>query len=146
MSSVSGDTGFFVDGLGIHEIKISRQIIRLIGLGDGNAFMGWGVLGVTDLAPEYSYGRQIKALAFGSVTGTDNGASITYQAFDIFRSKGKTTFSVTRNSTGYYTVSFQNLPLASNNYFVALTGTGNTKMKATLDARGVRCKFVLCKG
>ena len=109
--------------------------MRLIGVGDGNVFAGWAVLGITDIVPEYTYGKGLKAIAFGAVTGSSSGASITYQAFDIFRSTNKITFSATRNDTGDYTVSFTNIPLASNNYFVALTGIGSSLMKATLVSR-----------
>jgi hypothetical protein len=132
LASRSGKTGFFIDGYAVKTLKISRQVVRLIGLGDGNVFAGWAVLGITDIVPNYTYGKDIKALAFGTVKGLSSGATITYRAFDIFRSSGKITFSVSRNGTGDYTISFTNIPLASDNYFVILTGIGSTLIKATL--------------
>lgn len=137
LATVSGQTGFYVDGYAVKTIKISRQVVRMIGMGDGNVFTGWAVLGITDIVPTYTYGKGMKAIAYGSVTGTSSGASITYQAFDIFRTTNKITFSVTRNGTGNYTISFTNIPLASNNYFVILTATGSTLMKATLVSKSL---------
>lgn len=108
---------FFEDGKAKTGIKVSRECVTLLGLGDTDNFYGWLVLGRSDIDTSQSYGHGKKILAIGKVTGTSSGATISCQTFD------GSTLKVTRNNTGVYTVT---IPSAWNlsNPFIMLTGVG----------------------
>lgn len=122
-ASISAPSGkyFFEDGLQKSELKISREIIELIGYGTSTEFYGWIVVSRIDLMPTQRYGHCLKALAFGTVSGTNKTASISYKTFD------GSTMGVSRQSEGVYKVTFSSSWFSNvNNCRVIPTGRGNT--------------------
>lgn len=112
---------FYEDGLQKSELKISREIIELIGFGTSSEFYGWIVVSRIDLMPTQRYGHCLKALAFGTVSGTNKTASISYKTFD------GSTMGVSRQSEGVYKVTFSSSWFNNvNNCRVIPTGRGNT--------------------
>ena len=82
------------------------------------------------------YGKEIKALAMGIVTGSNSGASITYKTFD------RSTMSVSRIETGRYKITFDSHWFNSaNDVCVMATGLGyaidssSAPIKATITER-----------
>ena len=64
---------FFENGVRKSSLNISRELVELIGYGTGDGsqtggtiFHGWIVLNRIDLMPNNTFGRKIKALAYGS--------------------------------------------------------------------------------
>ena len=92
--------GFFIyeNGVAFQKIRISRECVTLLGLGDDKNFFGWCVIGRCDLMTNRAYGRNKKVLAYGRVNGTSSSASIKYRTFD------GSTLSVNRLSTGRYEI------------------------------------------
>ena len=120
-AGISAPSGkyFFEDGIQKSELKVSREIIELIGYGTSSEFYGWIVLNRIDLMTSQKYGHCLKALAFGTVTGTNKTASISYKTFD-----GRT-MGVSRLNTGVYKVTFPTSWFGNaNNCRVILTGRG----------------------
>jgi len=127
---------FFEDGLTKQSITLGRECVELIGYIDRSAYWqssGWIVLKRTSLDEQtglYRTGREMKILAYGkfSYTGVGSPAyTLTYKTFD-----GTTFGSPTRNSTGSYTISWNN-----NNWFASVdevfcmvTGVGNAYGRA----------------
>ena len=110
---------FFEDGIQKSKLKVSREIIELIGYGTSSEFYGWIVLNRIDLMSSQKYGHCLKALAFGTVAGTNKTASISYKTFD-----GRT-MGVSRLNTGVYKVTFPTSWFSNaNNCRVILTGRG----------------------
>lgn len=93
---------FYEDGLTKSTLKLSHEAVELLGYGDARNFYGWVVLKRIDLGTVNCYGRHIKMLAIGRVTGSSNGASVSYHTFD------GSTMSVTRDDIGIYTLSWIN--------------------------------------
>lgn len=120
--------GFFIyeNGVAFQKIRISRECVTLLGLGDDKNFFGWCVIGRCDLMTNRAYGKNKKILAYGRVNGTSSSASIKYRTFD------GSTLSVNRLSTGRYEIiaprkwflSKENGSLDLEAVFVTLTGIG----------------------
>ena len=129
---------FFEDGIQKSELKVSREIIEMIGYGTTTEFYGWIVLNRIDLMTSQKYGHCLKALAWGTVSGgnSSSNTSITSNTFD------GSTLRVSRQSEGLYRVSFPSTWFTYiNNCRVILTGRGvcyNTSnpAKATLHSLG----------
>nr|DAL84851.1 MAG TPA: hypothetical protein [Caudoviricetes sp.] len=70
--------GFFIyeNGVAFQKIRISRECVTLLGLGDDKNFFGWCVIGRCDLMTNRAYGRNKKVLAYGRVNGTSSSASM----------------------------------------------------------------------
>ena len=120
--------GFFIyeNGVAFQKIRLSRECVTLLGLGDDKNFFGWCVIGRCDLMTNRSYGRNKKVLAYGRVDGTSSGASIKYRTFDGSK------LSVNRFSKGMYQIlvprkwflSKEDGSLNLDAVFVTLTGIG----------------------
>ena len=120
--------GFFIyeNGIALQKIRISRECVTLLGLGDDKNFFGWCVIGRCDLMTNRAYGKNKKVLAYGRVNGTSSSASIKYRTFD------GSTLSVNRLSTGRYEIiaprkwflSKEDGSLELEAVFVTLTGIG----------------------
>ena len=87
---------FYVNGIQKTTLNISREVVELLGYGTATTFYGWIVLRRTDIMTTYRYGRELKILAMGTVTGSSSSASISYKTFD------GSTLSVSRIGTGIY--------------------------------------------
>lgn len=117
---------FYENGVAFKKIRISRECVTLLGLGDDKEFYGWCVISRCDLMTNRAYGRTKKVLAYGRVNGTSSGASITYRTFD------GSTLSVTRLGTGVYEIRAprkwflgkEDGILKLDSVFVTLTGIG----------------------
>lgn len=137
-ATVSAPPGkyFFEDGLSKSILTVSREMVELIGYGDDRTFYGWIVVRRIDLGPTKRYGRGLKVLAQGMVSGYSSGASISYKTFD------GSSMSVTRLSEGRYRISFSSAWFSSaSDCLVMLTGYGYSSgsstapIKATLTSR-----------
>lgn len=137
-ATVSAPSGkyFFEDGLSKSTLTVSREMVELIGYGDDRTFYGWIVVRRIDLGPTKRYGRGLKVLAQGMVSGYSSGASISYKTFD------GSSMSVTRLSEGRYQISFSSTWFSSaSDCLVMLTGYGYSSgsstapIKATLTSR-----------
>lgn len=137
-ATVSAPSGkyFFEDGLSKSTLTVSREMVELIGYGDDRTFYGWIVVRRIDLGPTKRYGRGLKVLAQGMVSGYSSGASISYKTFD------GSSMSVTRLSEGRYRISFSSTWFSSaSDCLVMLTGYGYSSgsstapIKATLTSR-----------
>lgn len=127
---------FFENGVKKSTIKVSRECITMLGIGDDSNFYGWVILGRVDVVPNQKYGREKKVLAYGKVTGTSTDASIDYATFDGYYT-GSAQMSVSRKGTGIYTVTYPS-DWNIGKPFIMLTGLGyvygasNSPAKATL--------------
>ncbi len=136
-AGISAPSGkyFYVNGIQKTTLNISREAVELLGYGTNTTFYGWIVLRRVDLMTTYRYGRELKILATGTVTGTGSGASISYKTFD------GSTLSVSRTGTGIYKITMPSNWFASaSDCRVILTGVGaivggTNAIKATLYAR-----------
>ena len=137
-ATVSAPPGkyFFEDGLSKSTLTVSREMVELIGYGDDRTFYGWIVVRRIDLGSTKRYGRGLKVLAQGMVSGYSSGASISYKTFD------GSSMSVTRLSEGRYQISFSSAWFSSaSDCLVMLTGYGYSSgsstapIKATLTSR-----------
>lgn len=123
---------FFENGVGKEYIKLSRECVELIGYGTKDTFYGWIVLNRMDLMTASCYGRKLKALASGKVSGGSTSASISYTTFE------GSSLSVERVAAGRYKVTIPSeWKLKENGYMVILTGYGfiqggSNPVKATL--------------
>lgn len=88
----------FEDGLKKKRIRLHRQCVTLLGLGDDKEFYGWLVLGKVNTSVSNPLGRNRRTLAYGKVTGTSDGVSIAYRTFD------DSTISVSRIREGRYSI------------------------------------------
>lgn len=110
---------FYEDGIAKSRIQFSREVIELLGYGDNVTFFGWIVLNRHNIMTDSRYGKTIKILAQGRVTGTSSSASITYKTFD------NTSMSVSRIGEGKYRVYYSSLwGLSLSNAVFNLTGYG----------------------
>lgn len=120
--SISAPTGkyFFEDGKKRAELRLSREIVELIGYGDSDDFYGWIVLTRTNLGTVYSYGHDVKALAMGTVSWSNSNMVAQGITFD---GSGLT---CNRKSTGIYEITFGNTEWfrRAEDVFVLLTGYG----------------------
>ena len=139
-AAISAPSGkyFFEDGIQKRELKVSREIVEMIGYGTTTEFYGWIVLNRIDLMTSQKYGHCLKALAFGTVSGgnSNSNTSITSNTFD------GSSLTVSRQSEGLYRVSF---PIKwftyTSNCRVILTGRGvcygaSSPVKATMHSLG----------
>jgi hypothetical protein len=121
-SSIAAPSGkyFFEDGIAKNELKMSREVVELLGYGDENNFYGWIILKRNDLMTNYAYGSPLKCVAFGRVTGTDSSALIQQSTFD-----GKA-IEVERQGTGTYKLTMPTSWFASQNSmpFIMVCGYG----------------------
>lgn len=129
---------FFEDGIQKSKLKISREIIEMIGYGTTTEFYGWIVLNRIDLATTQKYGHCLKALAVGTVSGGDSSSntSITSSTFD------GSILTVSRQSEGLYRIYYPRTWFAYSSYcHVILTGRGvcyghSSPVKATMHSLG----------
>lgn len=129
---------FFEDGIQKSELKVSREIVEMIGYGTTTEFYGWIVLNRIDLMTRQKYGHCLKALAFGTVSGGNSGSStsITSNTFDGSK------LTVSRQSEGLYRVFFPSTWFTyTSNCRVILTGRGvcygaSSPVKATMHSLG----------
>lgn len=137
-ASISAPSGkyFYENGVQKSELKLSREFVELIGYGTSSTFYGWIVLSRNYVNSQYKYGRNLRALVTGRVTGSASGASISYDAFD------GSTLSVSRLDTGKYKITFPSGWFSqASHVFAILTGVGYSvgsstcPIKATLVER-----------
>lgn len=129
---------FFEDGIQKSELKVSREIVEMIGYGTTTEFYGWIVLNRIDLMTSQKYGHCLKALAFGTVSGgnSSSSTSITSNTFD------GSELTVSRQSEGLYRVFFPSTWFTyTSNCRVILTGRGvcygaSSPVKATMHSLG----------
>lgn len=129
---------FFEDGIQKSELKVSREIVEMIGYGTTTEFYGWIVINRIDLMTSQKYGHCLKALAFGTVSGgnSSSNTSITSNTFDGSK------LTVSRQSKGLYRVYFPSTWFAyTSNCRVILTGRGvcygaSSAVKATMHSLG----------
>lgn len=129
---------FFEDGIQKSKLKVSREIVEMIGYGTTTEFYGWIVLNRIDLMANQKYGHCLKALAFGTVSGgnSSSSTSITSNTFDGSK------LMVSRQSEGLYRVSFPSTWFTyTSNCRVILTGRGvcygaSSPVKATMHSLG----------
>ena len=129
---------FFEDGIQKSKLKVSREIVEMIGYGTTTEFYGWIVLNRIDLMTSQKYGHCLKALAFGTVSGGNGSSntSITSNTFDGSK------LTVARQSEGLYRVFFPSTWFTyTSNCRVILTGRGvcygaSSPVKATMHSLG----------
>lgn len=129
---------FFEDGIQKSKLKVSREIVEMIGYGTTTEFYGWIVLNRIDLMTSQKYGHCLKALAFGTVSGgnSSSNTSITSNTFDGSK------LTVARQSEGLYRVFFPSTWFTyTSNCRVILTGRGvcygaSSPVKATMHSLG----------
>jgi len=129
---------FFEDGIQKSRLKVSREIVEMIGYGTTTEFYGWIVLNRIDLMTSQKYGHCLKALAFGTVSGgnSSSNTSITSNTFD------GSELTVARQSEGLYRVFFPSTWFTyTSNCRVILTGRGvcygaSSPVKATMHSLG----------
>lgn len=139
-AAISAPNGkyFFEDGIQKSELKVSREIVEMIGYGTTTEFYGWIVLNRIDLMTSQKYGHCLKALAFGTVSGgnSSSNTSITSNTFDGSK------LTVARQSGGLYRVFFPSTWFTyTSNCRVILTGRGvcygaSSPVKATMHSLG----------
>ena len=139
-AAISAPNGkyFFEDGIQKSKLKVSREIVEMIGYGTTTEFYGWIVLNRIDLMTSQKYGHCLKALAFGTVSGgnSSSSTSITSNTFDGSK------LTVSRQSEGLYRVYFPSTWFAyTSNCRVILTGRGvcygaSSAVKATMHSLG----------
>lgn len=129
---------FFEDGIQKSKLKVSREIVEMIGYGTTTEFYGWIVLNRIGLMTSQKYGHCLKALAFGTVSGgnSSSNTSITSNTFDGSK------LTVARQSEGLYRVFFPSTWFTyTSNCRVILTGRGvcygaRSPVKATMHSLG----------
>lgn len=129
---------FFEDGIQKSKLKVSREIVEMIGYGTTTEFYGWIVLNRIGLMTSQKYGHCLKALAFGTVSGgnSSSNTSITSNTFDGSK------LTVARQSEGLYRVFFPSTWFTyTSNCRVILTGRGvcygaSSPVKATMHSLG----------
>lgn len=139
-AAISAPSGkyFFEDGIQKKELKVSHEIVEMIGYGTTTEFYGWIVLNRIDLMTSQKYGHCLKALAFGTVSGgnSSSNTSITSNTFD------GSSLTVSRQSEGLYRVFFPSTWFTyTSNCRVILTGRGvcygaSSPVKATMHSLG----------
>lgn len=128
---------FYENGVSTNKLTLSRECVELMGYGTTTQFYGWIVLNRIDLMTSSRYGRFLKCLAMGMVTGTDSGASISYKTFD------GSTMGVSRLAEGQYQLSFSGSWFNSGNDCMAMLtgygfsyGSGTAPIKPTITGKG----------
>lgn len=129
---------FFEDGIQKSKLKVSRELVEMIGYGTTTEFYGWIVLNRIDLMTSQKYGHCLKALAFGTVSGGNSSSNTSITSNTIDGSK----LTVARQSEGLYRVFFPNTWFTyTSNCRVILTGRGvcygaSSPVKATMHSLG----------
>lgn len=121
-ASIGAPSGkyFYEDGFAKSSISLSREAVELLGYGDNITFYGWIVFKRINLMTTRQYGKELKVLAFGTVTGKSTGVSIQYKTID------ESEMSVTKIGVGCYRVNMNPSWFAtSNDVRVMLTTFGN---------------------
>ena len=128
---------FYENGIGKEKLILSRECVELMGYGTATEFYGWIVLNRIDLMTTNCYGKEMKSLAMGVVSGTNSGASINYKTFD------GSTMSVERLGEGQYKIIFDSHWFNSASHVLIMaTGLGysyggnNSPIKPTVTERG----------
>lgn len=128
---------FYENGVSTNKLTLSRECVELMGYGTSTQFYGWIVLNRIDLMTSSRYGRFLKCLAMGMVTGTNSGASISYKTFD------GSTMGVSRLAEGQYQLSFSGSWFNSGNDCMAMLtgygfsyGGGTAPIKPTITGKG----------
>lgn len=128
---------FYENGVSTNKLTLSRECVELMGYGTTTQFYGWIVLNRIDLMTSSRYGRFLKCLAMGMVTGTNSGASISYKTFD------GSTMGVSRLAKGQYQLSFSGSWFNSGNDCMAMLtgygfsyGGGTAPIKPTITGKG----------
>lgn len=128
---------FYENGVSTNKLTLSRECVELMGYGTTTQFYGWIVLNRIDLMTSSRYGRFLKCLAMGMVTGTNSGASISYKTFD------GSTMGVSRFAEGQYQLSFSGSWFNSGNDCMAMLtgygfsyGGGTAPIKPTITGKG----------
>ena len=101
-AGISAPSGkyFYENGEQKTELQLNREVVELIGYGTSTTFYGWIVLKRDYVTPTYKYGRNLRCLAMGSITGSSSGASISYTSFN------GGTLTTSRLDTGKYRISW----------------------------------------
>lgn len=128
---------FYENGVSTNKLTLSRECVELMGYGTTTQFYGWIVLNRIDLMTSSRYGRFLKCLAMGMVTGTNSGASMSYKTFD------GSTMGVSRLAEGQYQLSFSGSWFNSGNDCMAMLtgygfsyGGGTAPIKPTITGKG----------
>lgn len=127
---------FYENGIAKTELYFSTEVLELIAYGnvagtkDGKPekyIYGWIVLNRIDLMTNHKYGRQKKVLAYGKVTGTNNGASIDYKTFDGSK------MSISRGDKGLNILHIPKWADSASSIFVTLTNTSSYVSLKSID-------------
>lgn len=62
---------FFEDGVKKSVLRLSRQHVELLGIGDDIDFYGWIVVNKVDISTNFGYGHAAKVLAYGALMATE---------------------------------------------------------------------------
>lgn len=135
-AGISAPSGkyFYENGEKKTELQLNREIVELIGYGTSTTFYGWIVLSRDYVTPTYKYGRPLRCLAMGRVTGrTSNGTcTVSATTFD------GGTITASRTAQGLYTVNMPSSWFSSADHVhVMLTGVGNELNNSSADAAGL---------
>lgn len=127
---------FYENGIAKTELYFSTEVLELIAYGnvagtkDGKPekyIYGWIVLNRIDLMTNHKYGRQKKVMAYGKVTGTNNGASIDYKTFDGSK------MSISRGDKGLNILHIPKWADSASSIFVTLTNTSSYVSLKSID-------------
>lgn len=127
-AGISAPSGkyFYENGEQKTELQLNREVVELIGYGTSTTFYGWIVLKRDYVTPTYKYGRNLRCLAMGSITGSSSGASISYTSFN------GGTLTTSRLDTGKYRISWPSGWFSSSSDVMAmLTGVGYVSGSST---------------
>ena len=135
-AGISAPSGkyFYENGERKTELQLNREIVELIGYGTSTTFYGWIVLSRDYVTPTYKYGRPLRCLAMGRVTGrTSNGAAtVTATTFD------GSTLSASRTDQGLYTLTMPSSWFSSVDHVQAmLSGVGREMNGSSTGSAGL---------
>lgn len=95
-AAISAPSGkyFYENGISTSELKLSREVVELLGYGDENTFYGWIVLNRKNLMTNYRYGREARCLLMGRITITGNSVQFNkIVCYDGTRATSGTSFT-----------------------------------------------------
>ncbi len=121
---------FYEYGRQSTKLKMSREVIELMGYGTSTQFYGWIVLNRRDLLTAGKYGAFQQYLAMGTVTCTStSAATLKYKTYD------GSTMSISKSGMGNFFI-YMPWSLGVDKYMVILTGkisaVQNTPIYATV--------------
>lgn len=93
---------FFEDGISKDALKMSRQVVELLGYGTANEFYGWIVMRRENIMTVAQYGRCMRALFWGKVRFDEDGLFLHQQWYDGNTSRAE----IKRLDIGLYEISF----------------------------------------